>query len=182
MSAEVSLEGLTEQERNNLAALAIKLSTGEKTRKDFQKLIKAQNPEYTSPDLEIDSLREQVAAGSAQAERLAKLEGQIAERNARDKWDEIKREPVKLGLIQEDEIPVLEAYMKEKGFNSTQYRQAAEFRNMENQLAVPTAASLKPFQMKDEQLQLAKKDPKAFLRNNTISYLNEMRTRRPQAA
>jgi hypothetical protein len=181
MANEISLEGMSEQDRNNLAALAIRLSTGEKTRKDFQKLIKAENPSFSSPELELEDLRSQMTGSAEQAKRLEKLEGELAERNAREKWDSIKQEPVKAGLITAEEIPDLEAYMKEKGFNATQYRQAAEHRNMENQLAVPTAAALKPFQMNDDGLKLAKKDPKAFLRNNTISYLNEMRTRRTAA-
>lgn len=184
----VSLEGMSAQDINNLAAVSVALANDPRTRRDFQKLLKTRNPEFTAPELEVDEAVTRL--NSTLDERLKgyeekfngvrsdleKHQAQLQEREAREKWDAIKMAPIEAGLISKDDLPAVEALMKAEGFAATQYMQAAKFYNAQKAAAPPTPSQLTSFKLPDRDALRA--NPKKAFRENMLQALNESQTRK----
>ncbi len=172
----ISLEGYTPQQIADLAAMAHVIGRNPETSREFQRLAKKAVPGAHFPELELEDRI--AAATGASAEKVAALEAKLQEREARDRLQSHRMAPVRAGLIREDEVEGLETYMKDKGFTVTQYEQAARFRQMEQQLAVPTAPeSLAPAGFSPEKLKLLRQNPEAFLQQEGAAAVAESRAR-----
>lgn len=168
------LEGLSQEEIVSLARMNAKLLRNKDTRKATMRLLKQVDPDFEAPEVEVD---ERLAAiEAATAERVKKLEDELQTRDAQAQWNTLKMQPVKAGIITEADLPDLEKYMQENGFNSTQYLQAAKHRKMEQALAPPTPAQLNPFKIAGDNKDLMK-NPKQWFRKQTADGVNDMAAR-----
>jgi hypothetical protein len=168
----VSLEGLSADEINGLAALGVSLTNNPKTRKEFFKLVKTVNPDASVPELDAD---EAIAtATAAQNKRLDAMENKQREDDARARLAALKDEPVIKGLITKDEIPELEKYMKERGFTPIQYVQAAQLRQAEMRAAEPTPGTFQPTAVLPGDKDL-RKDSRAWARKAAADAINDIK-------
>lgn len=169
-----SLEGLSQDEINGLASVGAAAARDPKLRREFLRLVKATNPNAALPELEQD---ERLSAFTeAQEKRIAEMEAREKEREARAKWDALRAEPVKAGLVQAEEMEDLEKFMKENGYNSTQYMQAAKFRSMERQMAQPTPADFQPKPVMADFKDFVK-DPSGAARKTAYEMIAQMRSK-----
>ena len=76
----MSLEDLSFEARDQLAALAQQLSENPDTRKEFLRLTKKAKPDLNIPELDIEDYTNRVA--SASEKRVQALEAQLRERDA----------------------------------------------------------------------------------------------------
>lgn len=126
-----SLEDIGSQEaRDELALLAHKLSINPKTRKEFLKLAKQENPEMPVPELILEDNIDQLRKDSD--DKIAKLEAKLSEKEMRE---ELGRRRSKLGRSDE-EIEQIEKLMLEKGIQS--HETAADYFDWMKQAATPT--------------------------------------------
>lgn len=186
--SEQSLEGMSQADLANMAALQAKLLSDPRTRKEMLKAIKTLHPDFTAPELAAEeatgSMRKEFEGLlTSKDERIGALEKKFeeqsnarAEERAREAWNKLKMAPVEQGLCREEELPDLEKFMKEEGFNNTQYLQAAKFRAAQNAMAPPTPAPLTRFKMPEKGD--LRKDPKEYFRKNTLDAINEARAKR----
>jgi len=184
----VSLEGMSESERNGLAAMHVRMLQDPAVRRDYLRTIKKLNPTFTAPELEIDAAMEVERKAIADREKalderakktedaVAAMAAERAEEKARAAWDQLKRSPIEAGIITAEELPALEKLMKDEGFNSTQYMQAAKFMKAQQVMAAPTPGALKPFRMPDNKE--LKANPKKFFQDSLTEGLNESNARR----
>lgn len=184
----ISLEGMSAQDINNLAAVSVALANDPQTRRDFQRLLKKRNPQYTAPDLEVDEAVERLNGSLDEKLKgfeekfngvqagLEKHQAQLQEREARERWDAIKMAPIEAGLISKEDLPAVEALMKAEGFAATQYMQAAKYYNAQKASAPPTPSQLTSFKLPDRDALRA--NPKKAFRENMLQALNESQTRK----
>ena len=96
----MSLEDMSNDQVNELAALAKQLSENPETRKDFLRLTKKAKPEFSIPELEIEDAT--THAVSKAYERVEGLENKLRERDARDSLNERRQSLLKKGLAKDD--------------------------------------------------------------------------------
>lgn len=192
MANEVSLEGMSQADLQNMAALQTKLLSDPRTRKQVLTAIKTLHPDFTAPELAADESTAALRAEFAQTlegetkarklleDRIAAQDSAAAEARGRDAWNKIKMAPVEQGFITEAELPELETFMKAEGFNNTQYLQAARYRAAQKQLAPPTPAPIVAFKMPDKAE--LRNNPKKFFRENTLAAVNESNVRKATGA
>jgi hypothetical protein len=136
-----SLEDLTPEARDELAALARQLAENPNTRKDFLKLTKQVNPNLPVPELEIEERTERVLTKAQ--ERVEQLENKLRERDAVGELEKRRLLLLKKGKIKsEEEIEQVEKVMLEKGI--TDHETAADYWNWMNQAAQPTKSGYNP--------------------------------------
>lgn len=134
----MSLEDLTLEQRDELAALANKLANSPDTRKDFLRLTKKVAPNVPMP--EIDMLDEQEKREAVSRDRLEKLENDLRQRDARDKLKERRQALLANGKVKdEDELKEIEKLMLEKKI--ADHEVAADYYNYQRQMAAPTSGS-----------------------------------------
>lgn len=184
----VSLEGMSAADINNLAAVSVALANDPKTRRDFQKLLKLRNPEFTAPELEVDeavqrlngTFEEKLKASDARygelKTELEKHQASLQERDARERWNALKQAPIEAGIISAEDLPAVEELMKKEGFAATQYMQAAKYWQSQKASAPPTPAALTSFKLPDRDALRA--NPKKAFRENMLAALNESQTRK----
>lgn len=185
---QISLEGLSADEINNLAALSVKAMSDPKTKRDFQRVIKQLNPSYSAPELDVDDavarVKEEFTGKFADYEKqltertkkLEDLENGIREKELRSGYEKLKRAPIDAGLIAESDLPDLQKMMKEEGFAETQYMQAAKYFKAQRELAPPSPAPLTAFKLPNQGE--LRKNPKQFFRDQTLAAVNDSRARK----
>lgn len=137
----MSLEDLSPEARDELAALARKLAENKETRKDFLRLTKKVNPDLPVPELDIEDRTESVL--SRANERVEQLEAKLREKEALAELERRRTVLMKKGKIKnETDIEAVEKVMLEKGI--TDHETAAEYWNWMNQAAVPTKSGYNP--------------------------------------
>lgn len=168
----MSLEDLTPEARDELAALSRQLAENPNTRKDFLRLTKKVKPDMPIPELEIEDATN--AATSQMRGELESLRNQMREKDA---IEELNRRRLKLkakGLIQSDEdIEQVEKVMLEKGI--TNHEAAAEYWSFMKQAATPTPTGYNPSAIKGFNLDQFWKNPVQGARNEAAAALNELR-------
>ena len=97
----MSLEDLSFEARDQLAALAQQLSENPDTRKEFLRLTKKAKPDLNIPELEIEDYTNRVA--SASEKRVQALEAQLRERDAIEDLNKRRNKLMKKGLASSDE-------------------------------------------------------------------------------
>lgn len=173
----MSLEDLSFEQRDQMAALMRELSDNPQTRKDVLRLTKKIKPDLVIPELEIEDKT---------TSYIEKLENRLAERDAKDREQEALRDLesrrtklMKKGLIKdESEIEEVEKVMLEKGI--TNHEAAAEYWNWMKQSAAPTPSGYNPSAVKQFDLSKYYKNPVGAAREEAAKALNELRNpRRP---
>ena len=137
----MSLENLSPDARDELAALAQQLAENPATRKEFLRMTKKVKPDLPIPELEIEEST--TRAVSKAEERVQALEAKLREKEAVEELQKRRQQLVKKGLVKsEDEIEAVEKLMLEKGIQN--HETAAEYHEWMKQAAVPTASSYNP--------------------------------------
>jgi len=168
----MSLEDLTLEARDELAALSRQLAENPNTRKDFLRLTKKVKPDMPIPELEIEDATN--AATSQMRGELESLRNQMREKDA---IEELNRRRSKLkakGLIERyEDIEQVEKVMLEKGI--TNHEAAAEYWSFMKQAATPTPTGYNPSAIKGFNLDQFWKNPVQGARNEAAAALNELR-------
>ena len=168
----MSLEDLSLEARDELAALAKKLADNPSTRKEFLKLTKQVNPDLPIPELEIEERANSVFQQADQ--RVASLESQLRERDARDELEKRRQALMEKGLVKsKDDIAEVEKVMLEKGM--TNHETAAEYWQWMKQAAEPTPTGYNPQVMNKWDLSKFMKNPVGAARDEASKALNELR-------
>ena len=173
----MSLENLSPDARDELAALAQQLAENPATRKEFLRMTKKVKPDLPIPELEIEEST--TRAVSKAEERVQALEAKLREKEAMEELKSRREQLVKKGLVKtEDDVEAVEKIMLEKGITS--HETAAEYHEWMKQAAVPTASSYNPSPVKGFNLDKYWKNPNQAARNEALNALNELRNpRRP---
>ena len=173
----MSLENLSPDARDELAALAQTLAENPATRKEFLRMTKKVKPDLPIPELEIEDST--TRAVSKAEERVQALEAKLREKEAIEELKKRREQLLKKGLIKsEDDVPAVEKIMLEKGI--TNHETAAEYHEWMKQAAVPTASTYNPSPVKGFNLDKYWKNPNQAARNEALNALNELRNpRRP---
>jgi len=168
----MSLEDLSFEARDELAALAKQLAENPATRKDFLRMTKQVKPEMPIPELDIeDYTRKEVGKSN---ERVEHLEAKLRERDALDKLKERRQSLLRDGLVaNEEEIDEVEKVMLEK--NIADHKTAAEYFAWMKQSAVPTPTGYNPSAMSKFNLNDYWKNPVQGARNEAAKALNDLR-------
>jgi len=173
----MSLENLSLEARDELAALAQTLAENPNTRKDFLRMTKQVKPDLPIPELEIEEYTRKTV--SKAEERVQALEAKLREKEALEDLQNRRNTLMKKGLIsKESEIEDVEKIMLERGI--TNHETAAEYHQWMKQAAVPTSTGYNPSAVKQFDLNKYWKNPVSAARNEAQNALNELRNpRRP---
>jgi hypothetical protein len=168
----MSLEDLSLEARDELAALAKKLADNPKTRKEFLRLTKSVNPDLPIPELEIED-RTTSALDQMRAENES-IRAKLREKEAMETLEKRRNSLVKKGLVQsEDDIPQVEKVMLDKKI--ADHETAAEYWQWMKQTAEPTASSYQPNTMSKWDLSKFMKNPVGAARDEAFKALHELR-------
>ena len=168
----MSLEDLSFEARDELAALARQMAEDPATRKDFLKLTKKLKPDMPIPELEIQEYTNN--AVSASEKRIQELEAKLSERDSVAELEKRRQNLIKKGLVQSDEeIEEVEKVMLEKGI--TNHEVAADYWKYMQQAAIPTPSGYNPGVMNKFDLNKYWKNPVAGARDEAVKALTELR-------
>lgn len=168
----MSLEDLSFEQRDQMAALMRELSDNPATRKDVLRLTKKLKPDLVIPELEIEDKT---------SSYIQKLETRLSQRDAKDREQDAIRDLenrrnrlIKKGLIKdESEIEEVEKVMLEK--NIANHETAAEYWNWMKQSAAPTPSGYNPSAINKFDLNKFWKNPVAGARDEASKALQELR-------
>ena len=169
----MSLEDMSNEQVNELAALAKQLAENPATRKDFLRLTKKAKPDFSIPELEIEDAT--THAVSKAYERVEGIENKMRERDARDSLNERRQSLLKKGFAKDDaDIESIEKIMLEK--NIPNHETAAEYWKWMQESAAPTpGTSYNPSTLSRFDLSKFQKNPVAAARDEAFKALNELR-------
>lgn len=167
----MSLEDLSLEQRDELAALARSLAENPATRKNFLKLTKQVKPDMTIPELEIEEYTHK--AVSKAEERVEQLEAKLREKDAMDELLKRRQSVIKKGLASEDNIDEIEKVMLDKGIAN--HETAAEYWAWMKQSAAPTPTGYNPNTMAKFDLSKYWKNPVTGAREEAAKALAELR-------
>tara|TARA_R110000868_G_scaffold119057_3_gene315430 strand:- start:29 stop:562 length:534 start_codon:yes stop_codon:yes gene_type:complete len=169
----MSLEDMSNDQVNELAALAKQLAENPETRKDFLRLTKKAKPDFSIPELEIEDAT--THAVSKAYERVEGIENRMRERDARDSLNERRQSLLKKGFAKDDaDIESIEKIMLEK--NIPNHETAAEYWKWMQESAAPTpGTSYNPSTLSRFDLSKFQKNPVAAARDEAFKALNELR-------
>jgi hypothetical protein len=156
---------LTDEQRERLMSFANGILTDPKTRKDALKLAKIQNPQFTSPELEMDDRIEQVR--TEEAAKRKELE---------DKWDNAAIEQRRAQKAEELKergytLEAVEKVMTEEKIGS--YDTAIKYMDAQSKLAPSTPASVTRMSM-PENVKDIMKNPTQWAREQAHTVMNEV--------
>lgn len=168
----MSLEDLSFEQRDQMAALMRELSDNPATRKEILRLTKKVKPDLVIPEIEIEDTTQSY---------IQKLEARLAERDAKDREQEAMRDLesrraklMKKGLVQdESEVEEVEKVMLEKGI--TNHEAAAEYWQWMKQSAAPTPSGYNPSAVSKFDLGKYYKNPVGAAREEAAKALQELR-------
>ena len=168
----MSLENVSMEARDELAALAQQLADNPATRKDFLRMTKKVKPDLPIPELEMEDYTHRAVSKSE--ERVQALEAKLRERDAIDELQKRRESLMKKGLIaSEDEVKDVEKIMLERGI--TNHETAAEFHQWMKQAAVPTSSGYNPSAVKQFDLNKYWKNPVNAARDEAANALRDLR-------
>ena len=141
----MSLENLSLEARDELAALAQTLAENPDTRKDFLRMTRKVKPDLPIPELDIEDYTH--TAVSRSEDRVQALEAKLREKEAIEELNSRRQSLMKKGLISnESEVGDVEKIMLERGI--TNHETAAEYHQWMKQAAVPTSSGYNPSAVK----------------------------------
>jgi hypothetical protein len=168
----MSLENLSLEARDELAALAQTLAENPETRKDFLRMTKRVKPDLPIPELDIEDYTHRAVSRSE--DRVQALEAKLREKEALEELQNRRQSLMKKGLIaNESEVGDVEKIMLERGI--TNHETAAEYHQWMKQAAVPTSSGYNPSAVKQFDLNKYWKNPAAAARNEAMNALNDLR-------
>jgi hypothetical protein len=168
----MSLENISLEARDELAALAQQLADNPATRKDFLRMTKKVKPDLPIPELDMEDYTHNAVTKSEQ--RVQALEAKLRERDAIEELQKRRQSLMKKGLIaSEDEVSDVEKIMLERGI--TNHETAAEFHQWMKQAAVPTSSGYNPSPVKQFDLNKYWKNPVNAARDEAASALRDLR-------
>jgi hypothetical protein len=168
----MSLENVSLEARDELAALAQQLADNPATRKDFLRMTKKVKPDLPIPELDMEDYTHNAVNKSEQ--RVQALEAKLRERDAVEELQKRRQSLMKKGLIaSEDEVKDVEKIMLERGI--TNHETAAEFHQWMKQAAVPTSSGYNPSPVKQFDLNKYWKNPVNAARDEAASALRDLR-------
>jgi hypothetical protein len=168
----MSLENVSYEARDELAALAQQLADNPATRKDFLRMTKKVKPDLPIPELDMEDYTHNAVTKSEQ--RVQALEAKLRERDAVEELQKRRQSLMKKGLIaSEDEVKDVEKIMLERGI--TNHETAAEFHQWMKQAAVPTSSGYNPSPVKQFDLNKYWKNPVNAARDEAASALRDLR-------
>ena len=168
----MSLENLSLEARDELAALAQTLAENPETRKDFLRMTKRVKPDLPIPELDIEDYTHRAVSRSE--DRVQALEAKLREKEAIEELQKRRQSLMKKGLISnESEVSDVEKIMLERGI--TNHETAAEYHQWMKQAAVPTSSGYNPSAVKQFDLNKYWKNPAAAARNEAMNALNDLR-------
>ena len=172
----MSLENLSVEAKEELAALAQTLAENPETRKDFLRMTKKIKPDLPIPELDIEDYTHRTV--SKAEERVQALEAKLREKEAMEELQNRRNSVVKKGLASESELGDVEKIMLERGI--TNHETAAEYHQWMKQAAVPTSTGYNPSAVKQFDLNKYWKNPVSAARMEAQNALNDLRNpRRP---
>lgn len=174
----MSLEDMSFEQRDELAALAKTLADNPKTRKDFLKLTKAVKPDLPIPELEIEENTNSAINLMRQENEL--LKNKFREKEVMEDLEKRRANLMKKGLVKSDEeIAEVEKVMLEKGI--TNHEAAAEYWDWMRKAATPTPSAFSPNVAKNQNWDLSrfKGNPTSAAREVAHEALAELRKSRP---
>jgi len=168
----MSLENMSLEARDELAALAQTLAENPETRKDFLRMTKKVKPDLPIPELDIEDYTHRAVSRSE--DRVQALEAKLREKEAVEELQKRRQSLMKKGLISnESEVGDVEKIMLERGI--TNHETAAEYHQWMKQAAVPTSTGYNPSAVKQFDLNKYWKNPVAAARNEAMNALNDLR-------
>ena len=168
----MSLENLSLEARDELAALAQTLAENPETRKDFLRMTKRVKPDLPIPELDIEDYTHRAVSRSE--DRVQALEAKLREKEALEELQKRRQSLMKKGLISnESEVGDVEKIMLERGI--TNHETAAEYHQWMKQAAVPTSTGYNPSAVKQFDLNKYWKNPVSAARNEAMNALNDLR-------
>ena len=168
----MSLENLSLEARDELAALAQTLAENPDTRKDFLRMTRKVKPDLPIPELDIEDYTHRAVTRSE--DRVQALEAKLREKEAIEELQKRRQSLMKKGLISdESEVGDVEKIMLERGI--TNHETAAEYHQWMKQAAVPTSSGYNPSAVKQFDLNKYWKNPAAAARNEAMNALNDLR-------
>jgi hypothetical protein len=168
----MSLENMSLEARDELAALAQTLAENPETRKDFLRMTKKVKPDLPIPELDIEDYTHRAVSRSE--DRVQALEAKLREKEAIEELQKRRQSLMKKGLISnESEVGDVEKIMLERGI--TNHETAAEYHQWMKQAAVPTSTGYNPSAVKQFDLNKYWKNPVAAARNEAMNALNDLR-------
>jgi hypothetical protein len=168
----MSLENLSLEARDELAALAQTLAENPDTRKDFLRMTKKVKPDLPIPELDIEDYTHRAVSRSE--DRVQALEAKLREKEEIEELNNRRQSLMKKGLISnESEVGDVEKIMLERGI--TNHETAAEYHQWMKQAAVPTSSGYNPSAVKQFDLNKYWKNPAAAARNEAMNALNDLR-------
>ena len=168
----MSLENVSLEARDELAALAQQLADNPATRKDFLRMTKKVKPDLPIPELDMEDYTHSAVTKSEQ--RVQALEAKLREKEAIEELQKRRESLMKKGLIaSEDEVKDVEKIMLERGI--TNHETAAEFHQWMKQAAVPTSSGYNPSAVKQFDLNKYWKNPVNAARDEAANALRDLR-------
>jgi hypothetical protein len=168
----MSLENVSLEARDELAALAQQLADNPATRKDFLRMTKKVKPDLPIPELDMEDYTHKAVSKSE--ERVQALEAKLREKEAIEELQKRRESLMKKGLIaSEDEVKDVEKIMLERGI--TNHETAAEFHQWMKQAAVPTSSGYNPSAVKQFDLNKYWKNPVNAARDEAANALRDLR-------
>lgn len=168
----MSLENVSLEARDELAALAQQLAENPATRKQFLRMTKQVKPDLPIPELDMEDYTHNAVTKSEQ--RVQALEAKLRERDAVEELQKRRQSLMKKGLIaNEDEVKDVEKIMLERGI--TNHETAAEFHQWMKQAAEPTPSGYNPSAVKQFDLGKYWKNPASAARDEAANALRDLR-------
>lgn len=168
----MSLENISLEARDELAALSQMLAENPETRKDFLRMTKKVKPDLPIPELEMEDYTRKAVSQSE--ERVQQLEAKLRERDAVEELQKRRNALMKKGLIQsESEIEEVEKIMLDKKIHD--HETAAQYHAWMKQAAIPTSSGYNPSPVKQFDLNRYWKNPVGAARNEAMNALNDLR-------
>jgi hypothetical protein len=169
----MSLEDLSFEARDELAALARQMSEDPTTREQFLRMTKQLKPDLTIPELEVKSYTEK-AVSEARRE-VEEMRAKLRERDALEDLEKRRTNLKKKGLIKSDsDLEAVEKVMIEEGI--TNHEAAAKYWAWMNQAATPTPIGYNPSAIAKFDLGKYYKNPVGAAREEASRALQELRT------
>jgi hypothetical protein len=168
----MSLENISLEARDELAALSQMLAENPETRKDFLRMTKKVKPDLPIPELDMEDYTRKAVGQSEQ--RVQQLEAKLRERDAVEELQKRRNSLMKKGLIQsESDIEEVEKIMLDKKIHD--HETAAQYHAWMKQAAVPTSSGYNPSPVKQFDLNRYWKNPAGAARNEAMNALNDLR-------
>ena len=163
----MSLEDLSLEARDELAALAKNLADNPKTRKQFLRLTQSVT-DIQIPEIEIED-RTTSALEQMRAENEA-IRAKLREKEAMETLEKRRNSLMKKGLVQsEDDVSQVEKVMLDKKI--ADHETAAEYWNWMKQSAEPTGSAYQPNTMSKWDLTKFMKNPVGAARDEAFKAL-----------